>query len=151
MFGLDISNILAQIRGQLAPELERLKVELECKLDALISAVLSGPRGQEYEFGRGKPEVRGHDPAVFPAIVKLAGKQRANLAALLSKTVTRGFAANIGTNPAILRFWKEQSPEPSAPFTLLPGQTVDFSWFFDEISVEEATPGQPVEVEVLAQ
>lgn len=151
MFGLDLSGIVGQVRSQIAPDLERLKADIECKLDAVISAIQQGPRGQEYEFGRGKPDVRGHDPAQFPAIVTLSGGGRANLAALISKTVTRGFVANIGENPAIVRFWREGSREPSGPLTLLAGQTVDFSWFLDELSVEEAVAGQPVTVQVLAQ
>jgi len=129
---------------------------LRCELDGIKQELAALRVMQGFEYGRVPADVTPHDPRVLPfvSVVKVPGAagsaERVNLAAALGKTVTRGHINNIGSAKAIVRFIQDKAVERGVDYLLLPGTTIDFSWFFDELEVREAGDGE-VEVQVLAQ
>ena len=129
---------------------------LRCELEGIKQELAALRVMQGFEYGQVPADVTPHDPRVLPfvTVVEVPGtpgsSERVNLAAALGKTVTRGHITNVGSAKAIVRFIQDTVVERGVDYLLLPGTTIDFSWFFDELEVREAGDGE-VEVQVLAQ
>lgn len=138
---------LAALPSRLQEALQSLQAEMAC-----IKENLAGiQRTLEYEFGRPRKDLQGHDPARMPLIaqVEVEGEvRRVDLVGLLGKPATRGHVVNIGDARA--RVWFAFGPQRVGPYILLPQAAVELSFVVDTIEVSDGGEGR-VNVQLLMQ
>lgn len=127
--------------------------KLEC-IEQQLSAL---QRMLGYEYGRPVREVSAHDPRSLPSIHRLQLLANTNheidLTAELAKPATRGHITNIGNNPATIVFMtfsqRAERIMTSGPYVLMPGTTLDVSFFVERIRVSAGA--NPVDVQIYVQ
>lgn len=130
---------LAALPGRFQEAITGLRDDLACLKDA-VAAI---QRTLEYEYGRPRRDLHGHDPAQMPLIaqVQVLGEvRRIDVAGLLGKPATRGHVVNIGDVKA--RLWFQMGPQRVGPYFLLPASALDLSFAVESIEVSDAGEGQ---------
>ena len=139
---------LANLPQRVQEALTGLRDDLACLKDQLgaIQRIL------EYEFGRPRRDVQGHDPARLPLIAQIAPEigrvAVVDVAGLLGKPATRGHVVNIGDAKAAL--WFRYGSGRVGPYILLPAAALDLSFVLDVLEISDAGEG-PVVVQFLMQ
>lgn len=138
---------LANLPGRLQEALAGLRQDMACLKDQLGAV----QRTLEYEFGRPRRDLQGHDPARMPLIaqVQVEGEaRRIDVVGLLGKPATRGHVVNIGESKA--RLWFTFGPQRVGPYILLPAAALELSFALEVLEVSDAGEG-PAVVEFLFQ
>lgn len=138
---------LANLPGRLQEALAALREDMACLKDQLGAV----QRTLEYEFGRPRRDLQGHDPARMPLIaqVQVEGEtRRIDVTGLLGKPATRGHIVNIGDAKA--RLWFTFGPQRVGPYILLPAAALELSFALEVLEVSDAGEG-PAVVEFLLQ
>ncbi|TFU14668.1 MULTISPECIES: hypothetical protein [Thermus] len=138
---------LANLPGRLQEALAALREDMACLKDQLGAV----QRTLEYEFGRPRRDLQGHDPARMPLIaqVQVEGEaRRIDVTGLLGKPATRGHIVNIGDAKA--RLWFTFGPQRVGPYILLPAAAVELSFALEVLEVSDAGEG-PASVQFLFQ
>ena len=151
MLGFDIQGQLTKLLA--SPEVRRVLGWLQAKLDRITDALTAQERMLAYEHGLPVRNVPPHDPRRLPFVQRAEGVKnvRFNIAPALGKPVTRGHVINYGDTNALIAFIKSNNgAEERVEYLLLSGTTLDFSFFFDALEIQDAGDGA-VSVQVLAQ
>lgn len=138
---------LASLPQRLQEALGSLRNDMACLKDQLGAV----QRTMEYEFGRPRRDLQGHDPARMPLIaqVQVQGEtRRIDVTGLLGKPATRGHIVNIGDAKA--RLWFSFGPQRVGPYILLPAAAVELSFALEVLEVGDAGEG-PAVVQFLLQ
>lgn len=138
---------LANLPQRLQEALGSLRNDMACLKDQLGAV----QRTLEYEFGRPRRDLQGHDPARMPLIaqVQVQGEtRRIDVTGLLGKPATRGHIVNIGDAKA--RLWFSFGPQRVGPYILLPAAAVELSFALEVLEVGDAGEG-PAVVQFLLQ
>ncbi|MFD3005455.1 hypothetical protein [Thermus tengchongensis] len=138
---------LANLPGRLQEALAALREDMACLKDQLGAV----QRTLEYEFGRPRRDLQGHDPARMPLIaqVQVEGEaRRIDVTGLLGKPATRGHIVNIGDAKA--RLWFTFGPQRVGPYILLPAAALELSFALEVLEVSDAGEG-PAVVQFLLQ
>jgi len=138
---------LANLPGRLQEALAALREDTACLKDQLGAV----QRTLEYEFGRPRRDLQGHDPARMPLIaqVQVEGEvRRIDVTGLLGKPATRGHIVNIGDAKA--RLWFTFGPQRVGPYILLPAAALELSFALEVLEVSDAGEG-PAVVQFLLQ
>ncbi|MFD3005138.1 hypothetical protein [Thermus tengchongensis] len=143
LLGVKPDELIAQAQGAV----KALDERLACVEDRLAAI----QRTLEYEYGRPRRDVAGHDPARLPLIAQIpAGDtpHRLELVGLLGKPATRGHLVNIGDSKA--RIWFTLGSSRVGPYVLLPAAALDLSFIVDGVEIADAGEG-PTTLQVLFQ
>lgn len=138
---------LASLPQRFQEALAALREDMACLKDQLGAV----QRTLEYEFGRPRRDLQGHDPARMPLIAQVqavGSVQRIDVAGLLGKPATRGHIVNIGDAKAAL--WFAFGPHRVGPYILLPAAALDLSFALEVLEISDAGEG-PVVVQFLMQ
>jgi hypothetical protein len=146
-----VFSILGIKPEEIAQKFEEVLKNLDGRMGCLEDRLAAIQRVLEYEYGRPRREVAGHDPARLPLIAQLeaAGEaKRVDVAGLLGKPATRGHVVNIGDAKAAL--WFETGAQRVGPYYLLPAAALDLSWALEILEVGDAGEG-PAKLQILMQ
>ncbi|MCX7602400.1 MAG: hypothetical protein N2Z75_10740, partial [Meiothermus sp.] len=113
-------NLLGMKPEEIITQAQSAVKALEEKLACLEDRLAAIQRTLEYEYGRPRRDVAGHDPARLPLISQIpaeATPHRLELAGLLGKPATRGHVVNIGDARA--RVWFAFGPQRVGPYICL--------------------------------
>ncbi len=138
---------LANLPQRVQEALTGLRDDLACLKDQLGAI----QRTLEYEFGRPRRDLQGHDPARMPLVAQVqveAETRRIDVTGLLGKPATRGHIVNIGDAKALL--WWTFGPQRVGPYVLLPAAAVELSFALEVLEVSDAGEG-PAVVQLLLQ
>ncbi len=138
---------LAALPARVQEAITGLRDDLACLKDA-IAAI---QRTLEYEFGRPRRDLQGHDPARMPLVAQVLVEgevRRIDVTGLLGKPATRGHIVNIGDAKA--RLWFTFGPQRVGPYILLPAAAVELSFALAVLEVSDVGEG-PVAVQILMQ
>ncbi len=138
---------LAALPARVQEAITGLRDDLACLKDA-IAAI---QRTLEYEFGRPRRDLQGHDPARMPLVAQVLVEgevRRIDVTGLLGKPATRGHIVNIGDAKA--RLWFTFGPQRVGPYILLPAAAVELSFALAVLEVSDAGEG-PASVQLLLQ
>jgi len=138
---------LANLPQRVQEALTGLRDDLACLKDQLGAI----QRTLEYEFGRPRRDLQGHDPARMPLVAQVqveAETRRIDVTGLLGKPATRGHIVNIGDAKALL--WWTFGPQRVGPYVLLPAAAVELSFALEGLEVSDAGEG-PAVVQLLLQ
>jgi len=145
--GLKPEDIQTQVKS-LQGAFSQMQADMACVKDQLAAI----QRTLEYEFGRPRRSLQGHDPARMPLVAKVAvgaGQvQKIDATGLLGKPATRGHIVNIGDTRAAL--WFSFGPQRVGPYILLPAAALDLSFALETLEVGDAGEG-PTVVQLLLQ
>lgn len=127
------------------------------KLECIEQQLMALQRMLGYEYGRPVRDQLGHDPRTLPSIhrVTLPGNTsiEVDVTAELGKPATRGHITNIGNNAATVVFVvtspRAEHSQNSGPYVLMPGTTLDVSFFVERLRVTAGA--NPVDVQVYVQ
>ncbi|ACV05054.1 hypothetical protein [Thermus phage P23-77] len=147
LLGLKPEDI-QKMGGTLQGAFSQMQADMACVKDQLAAI----QRTLEYEFGRPRRDLQGHDPARMPLVAQVAvgaGEARAvDVTGLLGKPATRGHIVNIGDTRAAL--WFSFGPQRVGPYILLPAAALDLSFALEVLEVGGAGEG-PAVVQILFQ
>ncbi|WP_246584442.1 hypothetical protein [Thermus brevis] len=138
---------MASLPQRFQEALAVLRDDMACLKDQLGAV----QRTLEYEFGRPRRDLQGHDPARMPLVaqVQVEGEmRRIDVTGLLGKPATRGHIVNIGDAKAWL--WFTFGPQRVGPYVLLPAAAVELSFALEALEVSDAGEG-PALVQFLLQ
>ncbi|WP_240307582.1 hypothetical protein [Thermus caldifontis] len=138
---------MANLPQRVQEALTGLRDDLACLKDQLGAI----QRTLEYEFGRPRRDLQGHDPARMPLVAQVqveAETRRIDVTGLLGKPATRGHIVNIGDAKALL--WWTFGPQRVGPYVLLPAAAVELSFALEVLEVSDAGEG-PAVVQLLLQ
>lgn len=139
---------LANLPTRLQEVFGQMQADMACLRDQLAAI----QRTLEYEFGRPRRDVQGHDPARLPLIAQIAPEigrvAVVDVVGLLGKPATRGHIVNIGDAKA--RLWFTFGPQRVGPYILLPAAAVELSFALEVLEVSDAGEG-PSRVQLLMQ
>lgn len=138
---------LASLPQRFHEALAALREDMACLKDQLGAV----QRTLEYEFGRPRRDLQGHDPARMPLVAQVLVEgevQRIDVTGLLGKPATRGHIVNIGDAKA--RLWFTFGPQRVGPYILLPAAALELSFALEVLEISDAGEG-PVVVQFLMQ
>lgn len=138
---------LAALPARVQEAITGLRDDLACLKDA-IAAI---QRTLEYEFGRPRRDLQGHDPARMPLVAQVLVEgevRRIDVTGLVGKPATRGHIVNIGDAKA--RLWFTFGPQRVGPYILLPAAALELSFALEVLEISDAGEG-PVVVQFLMQ
>lgn len=144
-------NLLGMKPEEIITQAQSAVKALEEKLTCLEDRLAAIQRTLEYEYGRPRRDVAGHDPARLPLISQIpaeATPHRLELAGLLGKPATRGHLVNLGDNKA--QVWFSYGSSRVGPYILLPAAAVEISFLAELVEIAEAGDG-PTVVQVFFQ
>jgi hypothetical protein len=139
---------LANLPTRLQEVFGQMQADMACLRDQLAAI----QRTLEYEFGRPRRDVQGHDPARLPLIAQIAPEvgrvAMVDVAGLLGKPATRGHLVNIGDAKAAL--WFRYGSGRVGPYVLMPAAALDLTFLVEALEVSDVGEG-PVAVQILMQ
>ncbi|BAC55301.1 hypothetical protein AV953_gp22 [Thermus virus IN93] len=139
---------LAALPARLQEAMGEMRADMACLKDQLAAI----QRILEYEFGRPRRDVQGHDPARLPLIAQIAPEVGrvavVDVAGLLGKPATRGHLVNIGDAKAAL--WFRYGSGRVGPYVLMPAAALDLTFLVEALEVSDVGEG-PVAVQILMQ
>ena len=146
LLGLKPEEIQRQVSG-VQSAFQQMQADMACLKDQLGAI----QRTLEYEFGRPRRDLQGHDPARMPLVsqINVVGTPiTVDVMGLLGKPATRGHIVNIGDARASL--WFTYGSQRAGPYILLPAAAIDLSFALQILEVGEAGEG-PCTVQILLQ
>lgn len=148
LLGVKPEEIITQAQGAV----KALEEKLTCLEDRLAAI----QRTLEYEYGRPRRDVAGHDPARLPLISQIdvysiptGERPHLDVAGVLGKPATRGHLVNMGYSN--VQIWFFYGSSKVGPYILLPSAALEISFLVEKVEFEVGLEGDYSKIQVLFQ
>jgi hypothetical protein len=154
-------NLLGMKPEEIITQAQSAVKALEEKLTCLEDRLAAIQRTLEYEYGRPRRDVAGHDPARLPLISQIDvygiptgevfGYNRPHLdvAGVLGKPATRGHLVNMGYSN--VQIWFSYGSSKVGPYILPPSAALEISFLVEKVEFEVDLEGGYSKIQVLFQ